>query len=89
MYRDKKISVVISCYNEEKGIETVLHNLPVGLGLIPRENYISWRKMAYNQVFVVPSLIGEQVKFYFTDRTGYKRMLEEMEVQQRKSGVQR
>lgn len=89
MYRDKKISVVIPCYDEEKGIEMVLHNIPAGLGLIPREDYISWRKVTYNQVFVVPSLIGEQVKFYFTNRTGYKEMLEEREAQQRKSGVQR
>lgn len=89
MYRDRKISVVIPCYNEEEGIETVLRNLPVGLGLIPREDYISWRKMAYNQVFVVPSLIGEQVKFYFTSRTSYKEMLEKGEAQQRKSGVQK
>lgn len=41
MYRDRKISVVIPCYNEEKGIETVLHNLPVRTGTdSERELYI-------------------------------------------------
>lgn len=45
--------------------------------------------MTYNQVFIVPSLIGEQVKFYFTSRTSYKKMLEGREAQQRKSGEQK
>jgi len=60
-----------------------------GLGLIPRENYISWRKMAYNQIFVVPKEIVKASKVFFSDKTTFKKLLEQRENIQREEGIQR
>ena len=47
-----------------------------GKGLIPREDYISWKDMIRNQFVYVPRYIGTEIAGYFTDRTVYQSELE-------------
>jgi hypothetical protein len=42
---------------------------------------ISWKKMAYNQVFVVPARLGSALKFYFSNRGGMMKSIELQDVQ--------
>jgi len=41
-----------------------------GTGLVPHVGPISWKRMAYNQVVVVPARLGGALKSYFSDRSG-------------------
>ena len=59
-----------------------------GWGLIPREDYISWKKIVYNQVFVVPPEIIRIAKIYLFDRENFKVLIEEREAIQREKGLQ-
>lgn len=59
-----------------------------GWGLIPREEYISWKKMAYNQIFVVPPEIIKIAKLYLFERENFKVLIEEREAIQREKGLQ-
>ncbi len=39
-----------------------------GTGLIPHRGPISWKHMAYNQIVVVPKMVGSRLESYFTER---------------------
>lgn len=59
-----------------------------GWGLIPREDYISWKKIVYNQIFVVPSEIIKIAKIYLFEREDFKVLIEDREAVQREKGLQ-
>ncbi len=51
-----------------------------GVGLVPHRGPISWRQMAYNQVFVVPARIGTALKSYFLNRGAMMQYIETEDV---------
>lgn len=53
-----------------------------GTGLIPHRGPISWKRMAYNQVAVVPRQLGNSLKTYFTHRSEMMQHIEREDVQQ-------
>jgi hypothetical protein len=53
-----------------------------GTGLIPHVGPISWKRMAYNQVVVVPARLGGALKSYFTNRSGMMMRLDLQDVRQ-------
>jgi hypothetical protein len=53
-----------------------------GTGLVPHVGPISWKRMAYNQVVVVPVRLGRALKSYFTDRSGMMMRIELEDVRQ-------
>ena len=53
-----------------------------GTGLVPHRGPISWKRMAYNQVEVVPGKLGGELKSYFTHRSEMMQRIEREDVQQ-------
>lgn len=48
-----------------------------GTQMVPARGPISWRQMAYNQVFVVPERAGDELRRYFGNRAGMMRRINE------------
>jgi hypothetical protein len=48
-----------------------------GVGLVPHQGPISWKRMAYNQVGVVPRRLASEVKLYLTHRSEMMRRIEQ------------
>lgn len=77
-YISKRISLkIISVIGCVFIIWNFLFIYQYGIGLIPREDYISWRKMAYNQIFVVPRHIFGTAKQYLNNRSLLLNQLEQ------------
>ena len=55
-----------------------------GLHLVPARGPISWRRMAHNQVMVVPSRFGATVRDYLFGRKAMMQRIEEQDIQQQK-----
>ena len=55
-----------------------------GTGLVPHRGGISWKRVAYNQVEVVPGRLGSELKHYFTNRSEMMQRIELEDVQQRR-----
>ena len=55
-------------------------------GLIPREDYISWKKMLYNQVCIVPGKITVELKDYLFNKRNYLHKLEIEDTKMYKKG---
>jgi hypothetical protein len=53
-----------------------------GTHLIPVRGPISWRRMAYNQVNVVPTEFARQVHAYFVNRGGMMQQIEQEDIRQ-------
>ncbi len=53
-----------------------------GTGLVPHRGPISWKRVAYNQVEVVPGRLGSELKSYFTNRGEMMQRIELEDVQQ-------
>jgi hypothetical protein len=64
----------------------VLWNLALifqwGTGLVPHRGPISWKRVAYNQVAVVPGRLGSALKSYFTKRSEMMQRIELEDVKQ-------
>jgi hypothetical protein len=55
-----------------------------GLHLVPARGPISWRRMAHNQVMVVPSRFGATVRDYLFGRKAMMQRIEKEDIQQQK-----
>lgn len=52
-----------------------------GTGLVPHRGPVSWKRVAYNQVEVVPRRLGKKLKSYFTNRSEMMQGIELEDVQ--------